>query len=138
MVATRVYSAYRLPMTRPRSHRLYQLIGDRVFQARRALELSQSEVARQVGINRVSIVNIEKGRQRAPVDLLWRIAEVLGIELAQLIPRNADFDNADEGIQLSADDLSAIHKATMGDVAATRQLQEFVQRAKSRQLDSSK
>lgn len=125
-------------MTRPRSQRLYQLIGDRVFQRRRALELSQTEVARRLGINRVSIVNIEKGRQRAPIDLLWHLAEVLDVELNQLIPRRADFDSADNGIQLSADDLSAIQKATMGDVAASRQLQDFVQRAKSRQADSPK
>lgn len=124
-------------MTRDRFDRLYQLVGDRICTARKTSELSQTKLAKKIGINRVSIVNIEKGRQRAPLDLLWLIAETLGVELVQLLPRKGDFDTAASGVQLSAEDLNAIQSATKGDVAAARFIQDFVQRAKTRTTDSA-
>jgi DNA-binding XRE family transcriptional regulator len=119
-------------MAKERYDRLYELVGDRVRKARDAVALSQAKLALKVGVNRVSIVNIEKGRQHPPLDLLWRIAEALRIELIQLVPRNADFEVAATGVQLSPDDLKAIQGATKGDVAAARQITEFVRQAKSK------
>jgi transcriptional regulator with XRE-family HTH domain len=97
-----------------------------------AAELSQAQLAKKVGINRVSVVNIEKGRQRPPLDLLWQLAEALGIELLQLIPRKSDFAVVADGVQLGVDDIKAIHSATKGDVVAARQISDFVRRAKIR------
>lgn len=111
---------------------LYGLIGDSLCKARKAAKLSQTELAKKVGINRVSVVNIEKGRQRPPVHLLWRLAEAVGVELVQLIPRAKDFDAVADGVQLAADDTKAIQNATKGDVAAARQISDFVRWAKTR------
>jgi len=124
-------------VTRDRFNRLYELIGDRVCKARGAAHLSQLKLAQAVGINRVSIVNIEKGRQRPPIDLLWKIAETLNVELVQLIPRKADFDSANDGVQLSAEDLRAIQLATQGNVSAARQITDFVRRAKTRAQETT-
>lgn len=99
--------------------------------------MSQAKLAEKVGVNRVSIVNIEKGRQRAPLDLLWRIAEALGTDLVQLIPRRADVEAVDTGVDLDNDDLRAIKAATKGDVGAARQIADFVRRAKTKVEQSS-
>ena len=119
-------------MARDRFDSLYGLVGDRLCKARAAAGLSQTQLAKKVGINRVSVVNIEKGRQRPPLDLLWQIADVLGVELVQLIPRKKDFVAMADGVQLGADDIKAIQNATKGDVVAARQITDFVRRAKAR------
>jgi transcriptional regulator with XRE-family HTH domain len=58
--------------------------------ARDAQRLSQDKLATRLGISRASIVNIEAGRQHAPLNLLWKIAELLGVELTTLIPQRAE------------------------------------------------
>src|SRR5438046_1476844 len=119
-------------MARDRFDSLYYLVGDRLCKARMTAGLSQTQLAKKVGINRVSVVNIEKGRQRPPLDLLWQLAEVLGVELVQLVPRKKDFAAAADGVQLGAEDIRAIQNATKGDVVAARQITDFVRRAKAR------
>jgi transcriptional regulator with XRE-family HTH domain len=74
------------------SDALYQIIGARVREGRdrSAQKYSQAKLARLLGVSRASIVNIEAGRQHAPLDLLWRIAAALDMELVQLIPRRTE------------------------------------------------
>lgn len=122
---------------RERFDRLYQIVGDRVCKARTAIGMSQTTLSKKVGVNRVSIVNIEKGRQRSPLDLLWQIAESLNIELVQLIPKKSDFAQIADGVQLNPDDLRAIREATKGDISAARQITDFVRLAKTRTQDRS-
>lgn len=75
---------------------LYRMIGDRIrtIRERSTQKLSQAKLAKLLGMSRASIVNIESGRQRAPVHLLWRIADALETELAMLIPRRAELETA--------------------------------------------
>jgi transcriptional regulator with XRE-family HTH domain len=74
------------------SDALYRAIGKRLRdgRGRSAQKVSQAKLAKQLGISRASIVNIEAGRQHAPLDLLWRIAAALDMELVQLIPHRAE------------------------------------------------
>jgi len=65
---------------------LYGFVGDLVRQKRTQIGVSQEELAGKIGLARVSVVNIERGRQRPPLHVLWLIAEVLGVELRDLIP----------------------------------------------------
>jgi transcriptional regulator with XRE-family HTH domain len=122
---------------RERFDRLYQIVGDRVCKARTAIGMSQTTLSKRVGVNRVSIVNIEKGRQRSPLDLLWQIAECLDVELVQLIPKKNDFAQLADGVQLNPDDLRAIREATKGDISAARQITDFVRLAKTRTQERS-
>ena len=69
---------------------LYLAIGLSIKHARAATDLTQEELAKAVGVLRTSITNIEAGRQRLPIDLLYDIADVLGVEAASLLPRNED------------------------------------------------
>jgi transcriptional regulator with XRE-family HTH domain len=71
---------------------LYRVIGARIRDSRKrsAERFSQARLAKHLDVSRASIVNIEAGRQHAPLHLLWRIAEVLGTDLVSLIPRRTD------------------------------------------------
>lgn len=71
---------------------LYRELGRRIRLARERNSegLSQDALAKQLGISRASVVNIEAGRQRAPLHLLWQIAQLLGTDLTSLIPRNEE------------------------------------------------
>lgn len=64
-------------------------MGSLVRELRRKRNLTQEQLASQVGLRRTSITNIEAGRQRIPVDLLFELAEGLHINPKELIPDTA-------------------------------------------------
>jgi transcriptional regulator with XRE-family HTH domain len=61
-------------------------VGLRLQRARRERGITQEELARRIGLPRPSYANIESGRQRIPLDVIWRAAIVLGISVAVLVP----------------------------------------------------
>jgi transcriptional regulator with XRE-family HTH domain len=61
----------------------YRELGGRLKQARGPL--SQTEVARRADLNRMSVANIELGRQRVAVDILVRLADAVNVEPAELL-----------------------------------------------------
>lgn len=72
--------------------RLYQALGKRIralreqpVDAARA-RMTQAELAKLVDMERTSITNIEKGNQKVPLHVLFRIGEVLGVEPMELLP----------------------------------------------------
>jgi transcriptional regulator with XRE-family HTH domain len=76
------------------SESIYRAVGKRIRDTREqsVKKMSQAKLAKQLDISRASVVNIEAGRQRAPLHLLWEIAEVLDIDLPMLIPRRAELN----------------------------------------------
>jgi DNA-binding XRE family transcriptional regulator len=73
-------------MTDEQQNRLYAEIGDRVRAARDRISMSQGALAAGINLSRVSVVNIEKGRQRPPLHVLIDIGRVLEVDLTKLIP----------------------------------------------------
>ncbi len=69
---------------------LYRAIGARLRDRRVALGMTQAELAQASGILRTSITNIEAGRQRAPLHVLYSICSALNVETAAILPANAD------------------------------------------------
>lgn len=65
---------------------LYQHIGQRICQERSELGFTQTDLAQEVGLLRTSIANIEAGRQRLPIYMLYRIATALGVPVTNLLP----------------------------------------------------
>jgi transcriptional regulator with XRE-family HTH domain len=53
---------------------------------RKRRQMTQEELAVQIGIQRGSYANIEAGRQRIPIDIVWRAAVVLGVSISSLVP----------------------------------------------------
>lgn len=94
--------------TAEHDRKLYRLVGRRIRQLR-GNKLTQEELANLAGVARTSITNLERGRQRAPLHQLMRIADALGCEIHDLLPTMAELDLAGERTALT-------YKTIVGDV----------------------
>lgn len=65
---------------------LYKSIGKQLKNRRIERKLTQDELSQKVGVKRTSITNIEKGIQKLPLHLLYRICAILEIEARELLP----------------------------------------------------
>jgi transcriptional regulator with XRE-family HTH domain len=117
----------------PDEQLLYRLVGERIRIARQrhAPPMSQAQLAEKLKLSRASIVNIEAGRQRPPLHVLWQIAEVLGTELSLLIPSQAEYIKHEEAVELDEQTAAQIEAAASGDVTTRRLLTEFVGRVRA-------
>ena len=61
-------------------------VGLRMQRARKARGITQEQLATRIGLPRPSYANIESGRQRIPIDVVWRVAVVLAVSIATLVP----------------------------------------------------
>ena len=111
---------------------LYREVGRRIRTARERSEpkLSQAKLAKILGISRVSVVNIEAGRQHAPVSLLWQIAETLQTELALLIPRRNELHSPASPVQLDKKTIDQIKQAAVGDRETQQKLTGAISKLK--------
>src|SRR5258708_1609414 len=109
---------------------LYRIVGRKIREGREryAQKLSQAALAERLGVSRASIVNIEAGRQHAPLHLLWQIAEVLGVELTMLIPRRDELIPTGAVVELNADLRKVIADHSGGDPEGEKHLTDFVGR----------
>ena len=57
-------------------------LGATIREQRRRLNLDQSDLAKQVGVSRKWIIDVEKGKARAEVGLILRTLDVLGLRLS--------------------------------------------------------
>ena len=96
---------------RARIDRVYEIIGKRIEDLRKARGLSQEDLARSSHLKRPSIALIEKGTQKVPIDRLYRIALALGCaSIVDLLPGLDDvFGQLDTTgrIRLNFDEVSA-------------------------------
>jgi transcriptional regulator with XRE-family HTH domain len=74
----------------PLTERLYKAVGERVRVARKGVDVTQDTLARLIGSARTSITNLELGKQHVPLHQLLAIADVLKVDLRELIPTVAD------------------------------------------------
>lgn len=85
--------SYLSSMPQERNHQgavIYRLIGGRIRQLRKSVPLTQKVLAETVGIGRASIANIELGRQRLSIELLYQLGRALGREPKDLLPSIQD------------------------------------------------
>jgi transcriptional regulator with XRE-family HTH domain len=66
--------------------RLCADFGARVRTVREKAGLTPKELAGFVGLSRSSIANLEAGRQRVPIHIVWCLADALGVSVAELLP----------------------------------------------------
>src|SRR5690349_2172160 len=86
--------------TRMDAKKLYQQLGGFIRQRRRALDLTQEELATQLGISRGALANIEGGRQNMLLHQLYRIASALDLDVHQLLPAMDEAQPEASGIRL--------------------------------------
>ena len=110
---------------------LYGEVGRKLRQARVTQGLSQERLAQQLGISRASVVNIEAGRQRAPLHLLWQLAEALATDLSLLIPRKEELSPTAKEATLNAAMVKQIREAANNEPNAVKVLTRFATRLKA-------
>lgn len=69
----------------------YIRIGAKIKYYRNIEGMDQTELSEKIGISRQYLSRLECGNSKPSVDLLFRISEVLGVDIA-LIMRNDDID----------------------------------------------
>lgn len=65
---------------------LNEQFGRQLLEQRTSVGMTQEELASASGISRVSIVNIERGRQGVSLSTLYRLADALGLAPNELLP----------------------------------------------------
>lgn len=81
--------------------RLYQVLGERLKKLREGSvgirgRMTQAELAKLVNLERTSITNIEKGEQKVPLHVIFRICEVLKIPVTEVIPSLIEVQSNEE------------------------------------------
>lgn len=68
--------------------------GALLQEKRRQRKFTQEELAQRIGLGRTSVTNIEKGRQPVTLQILFDIAQALGIPPAELLPGSGQLNPA--------------------------------------------
>jgi DNA-binding XRE family transcriptional regulator len=105
---------------------IYRGVGRKLRQTRENQHLTQDSLAQRLGISRTSMVNIEAGRQRAPLHLLWQIAELLETKLILLIPSPEELLGPQNQTVLDKEMMKQIEEVANGDPATIKVLTGFV------------
>lgn len=89
------------------SKELYLLVGRRAIARRKALKVTQEEVAKRMGISRASLANMELGRQRLLVHQLYELAKALKLDGPEdLLPKIVSSSRGGFARPISGADLS--------------------------------
>ncbi|MBD3317669.1 MAG: helix-turn-helix domain-containing protein [Chitinivibrionales bacterium] len=119
-------------MPRKRIDRIYSQIGTRIREIRKAKGLSQEDLAKEVSLERPSIVLIESGRQKLPIDRLYAIARVLEVQPQDLLPSLSDIfgENGDAPV--------FVHGGVVMEERAIYEIREIVEKKKKQQKRKAK
>jgi DNA-binding XRE family transcriptional regulator len=82
-------------MDRKRINEIYKAIGKEIRRFREERQLTQQQLAESSELTRTSVVHIEKGEQRIPIDRLYRIAEALNVQIMDILPINTKSEQLD-------------------------------------------
>lgn len=86
---------------------LYRMLGHNVARLRRAKELTQAEVAAQIGLTRASLANIETGRQKVLMHHVYMLANTLGCgSVLELLPASFAFGGVNQPVSVHGSPLS--------------------------------
>lgn len=80
---------------------LYSYIGEQLKNHREQKHLKQQDVADAIGLERTSITNIERGKQKLPIHVLFNICEVLGVNPSEVLPRPGEVAEVREMAKVS-------------------------------------
>ncbi len=76
---------------------LYDLIGIKIRELRG--QRRQEELAEAIGMQRTSVANIESGRQKTPLHVLYKLCALFDVEVALILPK-VDEVVKDESIEI--------------------------------------
>lgn len=70
---------------------VYREIGSAIRRLRHLQQMTQDDLASHVNLSRASIVNIERGRHRTQIHVLYDIANALSCDIHDLLPSGNSF-----------------------------------------------
>jgi len=74
-------------LTKKEQDTLYQQLGELIKEQRNKVGVSQEDLAKYLGFSsRISIVNIENGKQKVQLHTLLDICELINIPVSSIIP----------------------------------------------------
>lgn len=94
-------------MTEPKELAWYVELGRAIREARTAAGITQTGLARTIGLTRSSIANIEAGRQVTTPYTVARIHGLLGLEMRGLAPEPAEWHGVQRVLAERASRLAA-------------------------------
>lgn len=93
------------------SRLLNKLVGERIRRRRKKLGMKQKDLAALMGSSRAALANVETGRQNIILHHIYRFADVLDLELSDLLPDPAELQRTARTNNLPMpDDLSRIQR----------------------------
>jgi transcriptional regulator with XRE-family HTH domain len=72
----------------PKDEQFFKALGARIAGARRSHELTQQQLAEQLGIAQQTLAHYEGGRLRLPVSLLPELTRTFGLSCDELLGQN--------------------------------------------------
>jgi transcriptional regulator with XRE-family HTH domain len=78
-----------MPLSRP------EAFGKAVRQARKARGLTQEDASLAVGMDRAYLGHIERATQNTTMETAWRIADMLGMKLSELVAQTEELVDSD-------------------------------------------
>lgn len=75
---------------------LYQVVGGKIRVARSKRRLSQAAIADRLDLSRSSVTHIENGYQKISLLDLYKLAEALAVDIADLLPTRLELAESPE------------------------------------------
>lgn len=73
-------------MTEQEQKSLYSAIGLKIKEFRQNTGMNQEKFAQLLNLTRASIVNIEQGRQRVSIHLIYDICKITNVNIVDILP----------------------------------------------------
>ena len=99
-------------MNLPDSNTFYSKLGEKIKSIRNSKKISQEQLADQLELTRLSIINLEKGRHKPSIYQLLQIANYLGVTLMALIPPTTKKTTSPKNIRIVTDQNQKLDKTT--------------------------
>ena len=107
-------------------------VGRRIRQERLERSLTQTELARQIGIQQSDLSRMEKGEYRVPLDVLFRILQTFQISFAEF------FEDGKWQQGLTGREAALLHSFRMLSDDAQAEVEEFVEFKVARESGGSR
>lgn len=109
-------------MTQEEQQQLYIELGIKIKNAREKAGFKQGVFSQMINLSRASVVNIEKGRQRPSLHLMFEIAKISGCNIFDILPKREL--NTDDNLKVSWK--NQISKSAKGDTQTKKKLTKFL------------
>jgi DNA-binding XRE family transcriptional regulator len=117
---------YSIRMTEAELGNFYIQLGINIKRHREQAGLKQEAFATMLNLSRASIVNIEKGRQRPPLHLMWDISKQLKISVSEILSPLENINVSSGKEKINADWKKRITASTKGDLKSRKKITDFI------------